>query len=156
MVSKKHFCAKKFFFWLVPLAFGVGANIKGKHKGKVFEIFRNPPKWEISHFFFFFEPFPNTVDFTFIQSAVFEAVQRSQLSLGWRWDWCCLCVNVIDIPPPASLLLGPASPIIQLDCLLIITRNNANQGGQTGPAVTASSDWSPWPLIGKYKGCGMK
>ena len=25
MVSKKHFCAKKFFFWLVPLAFGVGA-----------------------------------------------------------------------------------------------------------------------------------
>lgn len=44
-------------------------------------------------------------------------------------------VNVIDIPPPpASLLLGArASAIIQLDCLLIITRNNANQGGQTGP-----------------------
>ena len=25
MVSKKHFCAKKFFFWLVPLVFGLGA-----------------------------------------------------------------------------------------------------------------------------------
>ena len=25
MVSKKHFGAKKFFFWLVPLVFGVGA-----------------------------------------------------------------------------------------------------------------------------------
>ena len=29
MVSKKHFCAKKFFFWLVPLVFRVGApNIR--------------------------------------------------------------------------------------------------------------------------------
>ena len=29
MVSKKHFCAKNFFFWLVPLVFRVGApNIR--------------------------------------------------------------------------------------------------------------------------------
>ena len=54
------------------------------------------------------------------------------LALFSDWAWCYWC-DVIDIPPPPLSSSGPASAIIQLDCLLIITRNNANQGGQTGP-----------------------
>ena len=50
-------------------------------------------------------------------------------SSDWAWCWWC---DVIDIPPPPLSSSGLASAIIQLDCLLIITRNNANQGGQKG------------------------
>ena len=72
------------------------------------------------------------------------------LALVSDWAWCYWC-DVIDIPPPPLSSSGPASAIIQLDCLLIITRNNANQGGKTGlqHGLWLVNRSQPRPFIGQ-------